>query len=66
MDDKLHTKYRPERFEDVIGQDAVIKSLEKTIKNNKAQVFLFHGPSGCGKTTIARIAANELDRKSVV
>ena len=39
--------------------DSVIKSLEKTIKNNKAQVFLFHGPSGCGKTTIARIAANE-------
>ena len=59
MDEKLHTKYRPKDFKDVVGQDAVIKSLRKTISDKKAQVFLFHGPSGCGKTTLARICAKK-------
>lgn len=59
MDEKLHTKYRPETFDEVVGQDAVVASLQTAIKKNKSQVFLFHGPSGCGKTTLARIAANE-------
>lgn len=59
MDAKLHTKYRPQRFEDVIGQDAMIKALRDHVAKNKSQVFLFHGPSGTGKTTLARICAKK-------
>lgn len=57
MNDSLHTKYRPSRFEDVIGQGAVVASLSKVIERNSAQAFLLCGPSGTGKTTLARIAA---------
>lgn len=54
----LHTKYRPKKWDDVVGQDAVVASLQKAL--DKSHTFLFIGPSGCGKTTLARIAAKEL------
>jgi DNA polymerase III subunit gamma/tau len=54
----LHVKYRPSSFEEVIGQGAVINSLKKIVKNERAKVFLFHGPAGTGKTTLGRILAN--------
>src|SRR5580765_8935066 len=54
----LHVKYRPDKFEDVIGQDEAVKSLKRVIKDNRAKTFVFTGPSGCGKTTLARILAN--------
>lgn len=59
MEHKLHIKYRPTSFDDVVGQDVVIKNLRAAIKKKLSQVFLFHGPSGCGKTTLARISAAE-------
>ena len=60
-------KYRPTRFEDVIGQTAVIKSLLGLLKDKSSvpHTFLFSGDSGLGKTTLARIIAWELGCENV-
>jgi DNA polymerase III gamma/tau subunit len=58
--DSLLVKYRPTRFEDVVGQDATVRSLKGVLGKNSAHAFLFTGPSGTGKTTLARIAAKQL------
>jgi len=51
-------KYRPARFEDVIGQPQVTNTLKNAIRQHQlAQAFLFCGPRGVGKTTCARILA---------
>jgi DNA polymerase III gamma/tau subunit len=56
-DNAIVTKYRPQDFKDVIGQEAVVKSLENSIKKKLGNAYLFTGPSGTGKTTLARITA---------
>lgn len=60
MSDNLITKYRPITLDEVIGQDAIVRSLKTTIKKRDAQTFLFSGPGGVGKTSIARIVARAL------
>ncbi len=55
-------KYRPKRFEDVVGQQQVTETLKNAIKENKlAHSFLFCGPRGVGKTTCARILAKVIN-----
>jgi DNA polymerase-3 subunit gamma/tau len=54
----LATKYRPQRFSDVVGQDLVIKIIIRGIQKNRlGSALLFSGTRGIGKTTIARIRA---------
>ena len=55
-------KWRPQRFEDVIGQRGVTQTLRNAIAANRiAQSFVFSGPRGVGKTTTARIMARALN-----
>ena len=57
-------KYRPKNFSDVVGQEAVTKTLENAIATNKIpNAMLFCGPRGVGKTTCARIFANEINKQ---
>lgn len=55
-------KYRPQLFEEVLGQDAVVRTLRNAIKNQRlAHAYLFVGPRGVGKTSTARIFAKALN-----
>jgi DNA polymerase-3 subunit gamma/tau len=57
----LARKWRPQRFDDVLGQQAVTRTLKNALKSKRiAQAFVFSGPRGCGKTTTARILARAL------
>ena len=60
----MHTSHRPKSFDEVIGQDTVVKSFRGALKANRSHTFLFHGPSGCGKTTLAYLAAKQLKADS--
>ena len=55
-------RYRPQRFEDVVGQDHVVQALRNAIRMNRiAQAYLFCGTRGVGKTSMARIFAKCLN-----
>lgn len=57
----LYRKYRPQSWEEVIGQEHVVKTLTNAIKFGRvSHAYLFAGPRGTGKTTIARLLAKSL------
>ena len=61
----LYRRYRPETFEEVIGQDHVTGPLGQALASGRVHhAFLFSGPRGCGKTTSARILARALNCES--
>ncbi|MFH1783847.1 MAG: DNA polymerase III subunit gamma/tau [bacterium] len=58
----LARKYRPQRFEDIIGQEHVTKTLQNSLSQNRVgHAYLFSGPRGVGKTSTARIFAKALN-----
>jgi DNA polymerase III subunit gamma/tau len=58
----LYRRYRPETFEEVIGQEHVTGPLQQALRNQRINhAYLFSGPRGCGKTTSARILARCLN-----
>jgi DNA polymerase-3 subunit gamma/tau len=58
----LYRKYRPQTFEEVVGQEAVVRTLTNAITQGKVrQAYLFAGPRGTGKTSLARILAKAVN-----
>ncbi|MBM4271274.1 MAG: DNA polymerase III subunit gamma/tau [Deltaproteobacteria bacterium] len=58
----LARKWRPQSFEDVVGQDHVVRTLRNAIHQGRvAHAFIFSGPRGVGKTSVARIMAKAMN-----
>ncbi len=62
MSGALYRKYRPQDFDEVVGQEAVVRTLRNAIDRQQLrQAYLFAGPRGTGKTSLARILAKALN-----
>ncbi len=67
MYQSLYRKYRPSCFDEVVGQEVVVKTLKHAIINNRLNhAYLFTGPRGTGKTSIAKIFAKTINCSKLV
>ena len=61
MAQSLYRKYRPQTFDDVVGQEHIERTLRNAVASgNVSHAYLFCGPRGTGKTTTARLLAKAL------
>ena len=59
--ESLYRKYRPQTFDDMVGQKHIVTTLENALTEGRtAHAYLFSGPRGTGKTTTARLLAKAL------
>ena len=59
----LYRTHRPNNFDEVVGQEHIVSTLENVIKGNKiGHAYLFSGPRGTGKTTVAHVFARAVNR----
>lgn len=66
MNKTLYQKYRPQNFDEIIGQDFIVNILKNSIKTNNIQSsYIFNGPRGTGKTSLARIFAKAINCESL-
>ena len=58
----LYRRYRPQRFDEVLGQDHITRALRNAVRDGRVgHAYLFSGPRGTGKTSTARILAKVLN-----
>ena len=58
----LYRKYRPNNFDNIVGQEYIVKTLKNSIKSNKiSHAYIFSGPRGTGKTSTAKVFAKTIN-----